>query len=407
MLNLELTYVLGVLAVMLACAKTLAVAARALGLPPLLGEMFAGILLGRSVFALVNTDDQGLQAFAQVGIVLFLFRVGLELDYRNFLGALGPATAVAGAGVFLSLTLGYLACSIAGLDSNVALAAGAAITATSLGLTARLLADLNRLDEPESPVILGAALLSTILGLVLLGGVAALAEGEHVTLAEVAWRSGLTYAFLLSLLLPGGYLIPWLVTRASKLEIPGLLTALAATTALGLAWVAVQVGSVSTMGALLAGLLIGRSAHARKIREDFGHLEGVPASVAFVFLGAEIDFRAFQLSDGYHRQVVLAGVLLALAAVLGKFLAGYAAIRWGLKKKVIGMGMVPHGEIGLLFANIALASRAFDRAVFSAVAAAVFVTTYVGLLGLQAMFPKAPEGTKSAEPAPEAPAISS
>src|SRR5262249_15847531 len=131
------------------------------------------------------------------------------------------------------------------------------------------------------------------------------------------------------------------------------LTALATTTALGLGWVPVQAGSVSTMGALLAGALIGRSVHAEKIREDIGQLEGVSASVAFVFLGAAIDLRSFHFSHDYHRQVVLAGVLLAVAAVLGKFLAGYAAIGSGLNRKVIGMGMVPHGEIGLLFANLA------------------------------------------------------
>jgi Kef-type K+ transport system membrane component KefB len=398
MLNPHLTYLLGVLAVMLAGAKMLAVAARALGLPPLLGEMFAGIVLGRSVFGLINTNDPGLQAIAEVGIVLFIFHVGLELDYRKFVAAVGPAAAVAIAAVFLPFALGYLACSIAGLDSHVCVGAGAAITATSLGLTARLLADLRRLNEPESDIILAAALLSTILGLVLLGIVANLTKGEDVTLTQVAFRSGLTYAFLLLLLFPGGYLVPWLFTRASKVKIPGLLTALATTTALGLGWVAVQAGSVSTMGALLAGALIGRSGHAGKIREDIGQLEGVSASVAFVFLGAEIDLRSLHLSNDYHRQVVLAGVLLTVAAVVGKFLAGYTAIGSGLSRKVIGMGMVPHGEIGLLFANLALASRVFDRVVFSAVAAAVFVTTYVGLLGMQALFRKK---AKSASPVPE------
>jgi Kef-type K+ transport system membrane component KefB len=130
----------------------------------------------------------------------------------------------------------------------------------------------------------------------------------------------------------------------------------------------------------------------------------VAASVAFVFLGAEIDFRAFDLSDGYHRQIILAGVLLTVAAVVGKFLAGYAAYGPGLNRKVVGMGMVPHGEIGLLFANLALAGKVFDRAVFSAVAAAVFVTTYVGLLGMQALFPMVPPATDRAEPEAEAPA---
>src|SRR5262245_24524510 len=401
MLNPDLTQLLGVLAMMLAGAKTLAVAARAVGWPPLLGEMFAGLLLGRSVFGLVNTEDMGLRAIAEVGLVLFVFQVGLELDYRQFLAASRPAAVVAIVGVFLTFTLGYLACSIAGLGSHVAIGAGAAITATSLGLTARVLADLNRLTERESAIILAAALFSTILGLVLLGVVAGLAAGKEVTLAQVMFRSGVTYAFLLALLLPGGYLIPWLFTQASKVQIPGLLTALAAITALGLAWVAVQAGSVSTMGGLLAGILIGRSSHAGKVREDVGQLEGVSASVAFVFLGAEIDLHSFHLGDGYHRQIVLAGALLTVAAVVGKFLAGYAAAGPGLNRKVVGMGMVPHGEIGLVFTNIALAGGVFDRAVFSAVAVAVFVTTYVGLVGIQALFPMIPRSVERAEPARE------
>src|SRR5262245_52828604 len=109
----------------------------------------------------------------------------------------------------------------------------------------------------------------------------------------------------------------------------------------------------------------------------------------------------FHFGDDYHRQIVLAGVLLTVAAVLGKFLAGYAAVGPGLNRRVIGMGMVPHGEIGLLFTSIALASGVFDRAVFSAVATAVFVTTFVGLIGLQALFPLAPGSTESSEPARE------
>src|SRR5262245_17869844 len=188
MLNPDLIHLLGVLAVMLAGAKTLALAARAIGWPPLLGEMFAGLLLGRSVLGLVNTEDMGLRAIAEVGLVLFVFQVGLELDYRQFLDAFRPAAAVAFTGVFLSFTLGFIACSIAGLGLHVAIGAGAAITATSLGLTARVLADLNRLTERESAIILAAALFSTILGLILLGVVAQLAAGEDVSLVQVVFR---------------------------------------------------------------------------------------------------------------------------------------------------------------------------------------------------------------------------
>src|SRR5262249_60457881 len=104
----------------------------------------------------------------EVGLVLFVFQVGLELDYRQFLAASPPAAVVAIVGVFLTFTLGYLACSVVGLDSHVALGAGAAITATSLGLTARVLADLNRLSDREDAIILAAAVVAPVLGLALL-----------------------------------------------------------------------------------------------------------------------------------------------------------------------------------------------------------------------------------------------
>jgi Kef-type K+ transport system membrane component KefB len=132
------------------------------------------------------------------------------------------------------------------------------------------------------------------------------------------------------------------------------------------------------------------------------HLEQVLVSISFVYLGGEIDLRAFDLSEAYKRQVLLAAVLLTCAAILGKYLAGYALLGRRRNRKVVGMGMIPHGEMGLVFGHMGLVSGVFDQVMFSAIGFAVVVTTVVGLLGLQSLWPMIPATaeTQNATPGP-------
>jgi Kef-type K+ transport system membrane component KefB len=393
----EVTQLLGLLALILVAAKGMNILARRMGVPPLLGELLAGILLGGSGFQLINADHDALGPIVEIGFVLFLFHVGLELDLGPFKEAVRPATAVAIVGTILPLLWGYLSCQLLGFSNEVALGAGVAITATSLGVTARVLADLNRLNDPESQIIIWGAALGNILSLFLLKVISELSRGTEVTLGSVALNSTLTYGFLVLVLLVGRKTIGLIFRVADQVDSPGLHTALAVTLAFTLAWLTSWAGAPASVGALLAGLLVARLPKGEQIRQQVMPFEEVFVSIAFVCLGAVIDLRALNPLQESARPILATGLLLTLAAAAGKFVAGYAPFWFHGNKRVIGLGMIAHGEIGLLFAQVVLTNKLLDRTLFSAVAFAVIATTFLGILALQASLGAAPRPRLKAE----------
>src|SRR5262245_40688562 len=158
----------GLLAVMLGTAKALGALAQRLGQPAVLGELLAGVLLGRSVLALVDPQTDVLHLFAELGMIILLFEIGLETNLRQLLQVGGAATVVALVGVTLPFALGYAVCWLLGFDTLVAVVAGATLTATSVGITARVLADLNRRHAPEGGILLGPAVIEEWMGVVIL-----------------------------------------------------------------------------------------------------------------------------------------------------------------------------------------------------------------------------------------------
>lgn len=180
MLHLDISPFLGLLVLLLGAAKLLGTLARFVGQPAVLGELVAGVLVGASVFGLVNLQDRhdprndALHLLAEIGVVILLFEIGLETDLRKLLRLGGTSTVVALVGVALPFALGYGVCVLLGLAGLVSVVAGAALTATSVGITARVLSDLGRLQEPESQVVLGAAVIDDVIGLIILTVVAGL-----------------------------------------------------------------------------------------------------------------------------------------------------------------------------------------------------------------------------------------
>ena len=187
---------LGLLAVILAVAKLCGAAAQWIGQPAVLGELLAGVLLGISVVGLVDPHNEVLHLLAELGVVILLFEIGLETDLKKLLKVGGASAAVAIVGVVLPFALGYGVCRMLGLHDLVAVVAGASLTATSVGITARVLSDLNRLQEPESQIILGAAVIDDVIGLVILAVVTGLTHGEAVTILGVATTTGIAFGFL-------------------------------------------------------------------------------------------------------------------------------------------------------------------------------------------------------------------
>lgn len=381
---------LGLLAAVLAVAKLLGAAAKWIGQPAVLGELIAGVLLGLSVAGLVNPHNEILHVLAELGVVILLFEIGLETDLRQLLQVGGTSAVVAIVGVALPFALGYGVCRGLGLSNLVAIVAGATLTATSVGITGRVLADLNRLQETESRIILGAAVIDDVIGLVILAVVGGLTQGQEVTLAGVATTTAVAFGFLAGTLVIGRFVVPPLVTLLSRVGLPGTPTMLSIIVAFGLAWLASVAGSAMIIGAFAAGLLLRDTPQAREIERGVAHLGHFFVPLFFVMVGAAVDVRVLNPLDRNNDQVLLVGGLLIVAAVVGKFAAGYAPFWFKGNKKVIGVGMIPRGEVGLIFAQMGLATGVFDAGLFSAATVMVLVTTFMAPPLLRLLFPPVP-----------------
>lgn len=395
--HIDVPQFLGVLVLTFATAKGVGILAQRIGQPVVLGELLAGVLLGVSLAGVLDPSNEVFHLFAEIGVVLLLFEVGLETDIAELLSAGPTAMVVAIVGVVLPFGLGYLVCWWLGLSTMAAVVCGAALTATSVGITARVLADLGRLQEKEGRVILGAAVIDDIVGLVILTVVETASRGQDVNATFIITTTGVAFGFLIVALAIGVAIVPRLVELVVSVNVRGVLTVFAVTTAFGLAWLADLVGSAMIIGAFTAGLVLRRSKRAGEIEQGIGHLGHFFVPLFFVFVGSGVDLRVFNPFVRDNWSTLAVGGLLIVAAIVGKFAAGYAPFWFKGKKAVIGVGMIPRGEVGLIFANMGLAYEVFDSALFSAVTLMVMVTTFMVPPLLKMQYPPAP-GSK--EPAP-------
>jgi Kef-type K+ transport system membrane component KefB len=410
----EVPQLLGLLVIMLAAAKLCGFLAQKIGQPAVLGELAAGVILGASVLGLVDMSSGAshdpthavangptseiLHVLSEIGVVILLFEIGLETDLRKLVKVGAESAVVAIVGVALPFALGYAVCHYLGLSNLVCIISGATLTATSVGITARVLSDLNRLQEPESQIVLGAAVIDDVVGLVILAVVAGLAEGHEVTPLGVARIAGIAFGFLIGTLVLGMLIVPRLVNWLAATKLLGSPTLLAVMFAFGLAWLASVAGSAMIIGAFAAGLLLRETAQAHEMERGVAHLGHFFVPLFFVAVGASVDIRVFNPLDPANHQTLLIGGLLTLAAIVGKFAAGYAPVWFKGNKRVIGVGMIPRGEVGLIFAQMGLASKVFDAAMFSAIALMVMITTFIAPPLLKLFFPPVSRQT----PAPAA-----
>lgn len=388
---------LGLLAIALAAAKLFGMAAQWIGQPAVLGELVAGVVLGMSVLGLIDPKNEALHLLAEIGVVLLLFEIGLETDLGQLLRVGGVSAIVAVVGVVLPFVLGYAVCRLWGLGNLVAVVAGATLTATSVGITARVLSDLGRLQEPESRIILGAAVIDDVIGLIILAVVSRLTQGQGVTFLGIVQASAIAFGFLAGTILLGRFLVPPLLGLTDRVAVPGKPTILAILFAFGLAWLAAAAGSALIIGSFAAGLLLRGTKQAQAMERGIVHLGYFFIPLFFVSVGAAVDVRVLNPVDPANRSTLLIGGLLIVAAILGKFLAGYAPFWYRGKKQVVGVGMIPRGEVGLIFAQMGLASGVFDAGLFSAVTLMVLVTTFLAPPLLKMLFPPLPRVRKHTE----------
>jgi Na+:H+ antiporter len=368
-------------------AKLFGELAERVGQPAVLGELLAGIVLGPSVLGLVPLSD-AIFVLAEIGVVLLLFEVGLETNLEDLVRVGAPAMAVALAGMVLPFAGGYLVSRALGYETLTATFVGAALTATSIGITARVLSELKVLASREGQIILGAAVADDVLGLVILAVVSKVAGGAQVDAVTVAKSTGLAVGFLavaIAVGIPLGRMLVGLLGRAS---VRGMLGAACVAFAIFVAWAAKKADSAPIVGAFAAGMALARTNRRHDIEHALKPVVDIFAPVFFVYVGTEVDVKLLNPFVAENRPALLLGLLLTLIGFLGKFAAGFCA--WGkVRRSFIGAGMVPRGEVGLIFASVGLATKALPDRVFVAVLVAVFATTFVAPPMLKALRPKA------------------
>lgn len=368
------------LAAVLATAKVLGDLCERVGQPAVLGEMVAGVLLGPSLFGMVNPADPVFEAFAAIGVVILLFQIGLETNLSKLARVGSAATAVALVGVVVPFALGYGVAHALGLAPLVGLVMGAALTATSVGITARVLSDLGRLQDPESQVVLGAAVIDDVVGLIILAIVSQVVSGAAVTALGVGRITLVAFGFIGAALLVGRWLVPPLASAVARHGTGPSLPVIALTVAFGVAVLADALGSALIIGAFTAGLVFARTPQAHDIEHGVVRIGYFFVPLFFAHVGALVDVRAF--TEG---RVLLIGGLLTACAIVGKVVAGYAPFWFNGRKLVIGVGMVPRGEVGLIFATMGVSTGVLDARLFSAVAMMVMVTTFVAPVALKGL----------------------
>jgi Kef-type K+ transport system membrane component KefB len=226
-----------------------------------------------------------------------------------------------------------------------------------------------------------------------------MAQGRSSSLLAVAGKVAAAVGFLLVALLAGRILVTPLLSLARRVTLPGTVTIAAILLAFGLAWLADRAGSAVNIGAFAAALLLAETPDAHEVERGItapGHFF-VP--LFFVAVGAAVDVRSFNPLDPSSRALLLTGGLLIAAAVAGKFLSGYSVFWSAVDRRVIGVGMIPRGEVGLIFAQMGLSSGVFNQGLYGAVTLMVIVTTFITPPLLKVLLADESRGRKSADSA--------
>ena len=389
--------VLEALAIILVLARLGGALFERLRLPAVLGELMAGVLLGNlGLFGIHDFDAlksvETVEALSQIGVLFLLFQVGLESDIGKMAAVGASATLVAILGVVAPMLLGLGVSELFLKDHHILSHwfVGATLAATSVGITARVLGDLGKSGSVEGRVILGAAVIDDVLGLVVLAVVTGLIEAANAGRAFDAMGLlaivGKALGFLVAAIVVGRWLSKVTFRFAARLKGEGLLLSFGIAFCFLVSFLAGKAGLAPIVGAFAAGLVLEdvhyeelreRDTHKRDLHHLMEPLAGFLVPVFFVLMGMGVDLAVF----GQPGVLGFAAVL-TLAAVVGKQACSLGVLDKGADRLAIGLGMIPRGEVGLIFASIGRTlhiggERVVDDMVYSAVVVMVAVTTLV------------------------------
>jgi len=396
-----------------------------LGLPPVLGELVGGVVVGISVLHLLVFPEGGgdssnsviitflqataglstdaatatfqaqsevLTVLAELGVIVLLFEIGLESNLRELL-AVGPQAAiVAVVGVvtpFGAGTIGLI--TLFGVPVVPAIFTGAALTATSIGITSRVLSELQRLNSKEGQIILGAAVLDDVLGIIVLAVVASLAKTGEVDVGNVIYLIISATVFLVGAILLGSVFNKSFVAIADKLQTRGQLVIPALTFALILAYFAAAIQLEAILGAFAAGLVLDETEKRRELQKQVLPIADILVPIFFVTVGAKTDLGVLNPAIPSNREGLLVAAFLVTVAILGKLVTGLAVFgQPQINRLAIGVGMIPRGEVGLVFAGVGSVSGVLSKPLEAAIIVMVILTTFLAPSLLRFVFLPSP-----------------
>lgn len=384
-------------AIALLGARLLSEAAARLGIPGVIGELAAGLVLGPSLLGWLSVDAT-LEVLAEIGIVLLLFEVGMDTDVYRLAKAGAKPMIVALAGFALPFVLGTAVSLYGfGLPLVASLFIGGTLTATSIGITVRVLTELKRRSSDEAQIVIGAAVLDDILGVIALaflyqfaaGGASSAAALGRVTVSIV----------LFALLAPiAAKIVAWVIDHYDRRSAsPGLLVTMVVSLIMVFSFLAHLIGAPLILGGFAAGIAMGQRfqlsvaqrlgvpftsalnrvlaaspALAERLEHQIRPLIHVFTPVFFVMVGVSLDLGAV---DWGSAAVWKLGAALLVIAVAGKLLAGYCIRESRLRQAAIGISMVPRGEVGLIFTQVALANGILNAELYAALLIVIALTT--------------------------------
>jgi Kef-type K+ transport system membrane component KefB len=394
-----------------------------LGFPPVLGELVGGVLVGVSALHLLVFPDTGVDGssslvmqillstdgltpeavnptfkatgevisiLSDLGVIILLFEIGLESNLNELMKVGIQAILVAVVGVTVPFVVGTAgAMLIFGVPAIPAIFAGAALTATSIGITSKVLSELNQLTSKEGQIILGAAIADDIIGIVILAVVASLAKTGQVDVGNVVYLIISSVAFIGGTILLGKLINAVFIALSDRLKTRGALVVPAVIFALILSYIGAAIHLEAILGAFAAGLLLDETEERQELEELIKPVADLVVPIFFVAVGARTDMGVLNPAVSANREGLVIAIFLITVAIVGKVVTGLAVFgQPGINRLAIGVGMIPRGEVGLVFAGVGTASGIISDALNAAIIMMVILTTFLAPPLLRFAFPE-------------------
>lgn len=396
---------------------------RMMDFPPVLGELVGGVVVGASALHLLvfpesgaiatdsvimnilqfignlgpeavtsvfQSQSEAISILAELGVIVLLFEIGLESDLRELKKVGYQAAIVACVGVAVPFAAGTVGLMFFFHTPAIpAIFAGAALTATSIGITSKVLSELGHLKSREGQIIVGAAVIDDVLGIIVLAVVASLAKTGEVDILNVIYLIVSATVFLIGSILLGKFFNKTFVTIADKLQTRGKLVIPAFIFAFFMAFIGNAIHLEAILGAFAAGLVLDETDKRKELDQQVIPIADILVPIFFVTVGARVDLGVLNPIVPENQQGLIIAIFLVVVAIIGKVVTGWSVFgQPGINRLAIGVGMIPRGEVGLVFLGIGAASGAIDKPLQAAIIIMVILTTFLAPPFLRLAFNK-------------------